>query len=392
MNKIFKYLILIVSISFAKPSQAQQLSPEAEIRVMTLGPYQGELYSAFGHSAFRVYDPARGINIVYNYGVFDFDQENFYLNFVRGKMLYKLGTSRYERFVKHYVDENRFVYEQVLNLTQEEKQKLMDFLVNNKKPENRDYYYNYVYDNCATKIGDVLQEVLGKKLVLDTSFKEDGLTFRGLMDRYLDHQYWGDFGIDLGLGAGVDKEAAGEEYLFLPDYVYRSFMNSKITDENGNRPLVAETDIIFEATPEVQEKPMLTPFNVLTILFFVIGFLTNIDFKKNRRSKWIDYLFFGLAGLIGWFLLFLWFGTDHISAWNYNLLWALPTHLIVVFFLRKRDKYRKQLKAYFKWTSIFYVLLIVIWSFLPQPLHSSLIPLILILTLRGFYLVHDLRR
>lgn len=392
MNKIYQYLILACLLSFAAPVPAQQLSPQAEIRVMTLGPYQGELYSAFGHSAFRVYDPGKGIDIVYNYGVFDFDQENFYLNFARGRMLYKLGTSRYKRFVQHYMDENRYVYEQVLNLTPEEKQAMVDFLAENRKPENRNYYYNYVYDNCATKIADVLKEVLGEKLVLDTSFKESGLTYRGLMDRYLDQQYWGDLAIDLGLGIGVDKEADGEGYLFLPDYVYRSFMNSTIKGDEGSRPLVADSYVIFEARPEVHEKPILTPFNVFTLLFFVVGFLTNINFKKNKRTKWIDYLVFGLIGLIGWLLLLLWFGTDHISGWNLNLLWAMPTHLIVVFFLRKRDRYRLQLRAYFKYTSIFYVILILIWSFLPQPIHSSLIPIVLILALRGFYLVHDLRR
>lgn len=391
MNKIFKYIILVIAISFAKPVMAYQLSPDAEIRVMTMGPYQNELYSAFGHSAFRVYDPQRNIDLVYNYGVFDFNQENFYLNFVKGRMLYKLGVSRYQRFRDNYIADNRFVYEQVLSLTQEEKQAVMNFLRNNSKPENRNYYYNYAFDNCATKIRYVLREVLKEKLVIDTSFVEEGLTLRGLMDRYCDQQYWGDLGIDLGLGLGVDRTAKGEEYLFLPDYVYRSMAKSKIMDANGSRPLILKTEKVYEAKPDTHETPLLTPFNFFTFLFFVIGFITNINFKKGTRTKWVDYLFFGLAGLAGWFLLFLWFGTDHISQWNLNVLWALPTHLIAIFFFNKQ-RYKKQLRAYFKYTSIFYVLLIFAWNFLPQPIHSSLIPLVLILTLRGFYLVHYLRK
>lgn len=391
MSQIFKYIILVVVISFAKPAMAFQLSPSAEIRVMTLGPYQNELYSAFGHSAFRVYDPVNNFDIVYNYGVFDFKQENFYWNFIKGKMLYKLGLSRYERFKNNYIEDNRFVYEQILNLTSEEKQELADFLQNNSKPENRNYYYNYAFDNCATKIGDVLREVLGEKLVLDTSFVEKDLTLRGLMDRYCDYQYWGDLGIDLGLGMGVDRAAKGEEYLFLPDYVYRSFSKSTIRDANGFRPLVSSTDKVYEAKPEKYETPLLTPFNFFTFLFFIVGFITNINFKKGTRTKWVDYFFFGLTGLVGWFLLFLWFGTDHISQWNLNLLWALPTHLIAIFFFNKA-KYRKQLRAYFKYSSILYVLLILGWNFLPQPIHPSLIPYVLILALRGFYLVHFLRK
>jgi len=391
MNQIFKYITLVVVISIARPSFAYQLSPSAEIRVMTLGPYQGELYSAFGHSAFRVYDPSSNYDIVYNYGIFSFKQENFYWNFIRGRMLYKLGLSRYPRFTQNYIEDERFVYEQVLNLTQDEKQALADFLQNNSKPENRDYYYNYAYDNCASKIRDVLQEVLGEKLVLDTSYVEEGLTLRGLMDRYCDYQYWGDFGIDLGLGSGVDKVATGEEYLFLPDYVYKSLSKSTIRDSSGVRPLVSDTQRIYDPEPMEQEVPLLTPFNFFTFLFFVVGFITNVNFKKNKRTKWVDYLFFGFTGLVGFFLLFLWFGTDHISQWNYNLLWAMPTHLVAVFLMNK-EKYRKKIRAYFKWTSILYVLLILAWSFLPQPIHTALVPYVLILTLRGFFLVHDLRK
>jgi len=392
MNQIFKLIITVVLIlSIHDLSARQRLSPQADISVMTLGPYQGELYSAFGHSAFRVYDPVNRINHVFDYGRFSLQQEGFYWNFARGIMLYQLGDSQYNRFKNRYVKQNRFVYEQVLNLTPAEKQELFNYLLNNIKPENRSYYYNYVYDNCATKIKDVLQAVLKEKVVFDTSYVEKELTLRGLMDRYCTEQYWGDLAIDLGLGIGVDKVASPDEYLFLPDYVYRSFEKSSITDENGSRPLISRVEKVNEASSTPSEKPFLTPFTVFTILFFIVGFLTNINFKKDKRTKWIDIFVFGISGLFGFVLLFLWFGTDHISEWNFNLIWALPTHLIILFFINN-IKYKKLVKGYFKYNGIIGVLLILVWAFLPQPLHTSLVPWILVQVLRSFYLVHDLRK
>ena len=391
MSQIFKLLFCIVLFLSSSMLRAQTLSSQAEIRVMTLGPSQEELYTAFGHSAFRVTDPVRKYDIVFDYGRFSFKQENFYVNFARGIMLYKLGLAPYEDFLAYYKRKNRFVYEQVLDLTQEEKQAVFNYLRNNSKPENVNYLYNYVYDNCATKIKDVLRASLGDKISFDTSYVEPGLTFRELMDRYSEYQYWGDLGIDAGLGMRVDQAAKGEEYMFLPDYVFRSMAKSTLSDTSGTRPLVLRTEKVFEAKPETYETPILTPFNFFTLLFLVVGFITNINFKKRKRSGWVDVLVFGVTGLAGWFLLFLWFGTAHMSQWNLNILWALPTHLIAVFLLRK-EKYRPLLKQYFRYTSLLYVLLIVVWGFLPQPIHPSLVPFVLMLTLRGFYLAYDFRR
>src|SRR5688572_7827077 len=125
MKKILWLFLLISTVSKA------QLSDEAFISVLTCGPYQQELYSAFGHSAFRIYDPVKGIDVVCNYGVFDFSQPNFYLNFALGNNLYKLGIEDYPRFESRYMYENRFIHEQILNLTNEQKQKLFAYLQRN---------------------------------------------------------------------------------------------------------------------------------------------------------------------------------------------------------------------------------------------------------------------
>ncbi len=218
---VFSVLVLFF---FKSEGREVEVSDQAEISIMTLGPYQEELYSAFGHSAIHFSDPERNIDWVFNYGVFDFDQENFYWNFARGRMLYKLGLSRYTPFKNHYARENRYIIEQRLNLTLAEKQAMVDFLTNNYKPENRDYYYNYVYDNCATKMYDVLVAVFPEQITFNADYVEDGKTIRDLMDDYLGDQPWGDWIIDIGLGMQIDKEATPREYMFLPDYIEAFFV------------------------------------------------------------------------------------------------------------------------------------------------------------------------
>lgn len=382
---------LLLFFSAAIGAQNIQLSDEAEISVMTLGPYQGEIYSAFGHSAIHLSDPVRNVEWVYNYGVFDFDQENFFLNFARGKMLYQLGMSNYGSFKRHYERENRFIIEQRLNLTQEEKQQLIDFLAENYKPENREYYYNYVYDNCATKIRDVLLVNFPGRIALDTSYVVEDKTIRDLMDDYLSFQPWGDWIIDIGLGMQIDVVATGYEYMFLPDYIQKSFEGATLDRDSVTVPLVAETIHVFTPEPEDNATGIFTPFNFFVILFFVVGFFTNRDFKKEKRTKWIDPVIFSIAGILGWWLVFLWAGTDHLSKENINLFWAIPFHVPLVYLLGVK-KLQKMLSLYFLVISVWYLMLLILWTAFPQPLHQALIPLVLIMVLRGFYIYFDLKR
>ena len=372
-------------------AQQFKVSDEAELSIMTLGPTQTELYSAFGHSAIHLFDPATGVDVVYNYGVFDFDQENFYWNFARGKMLYQLGLSKGKSFIYHYKKANRYIIEQRLNLTTQEKQRVVDFLSNNYKPENREYYYNYVYDNCATKMRDVLDEALPGRITFSYDYVQEGKTIRDLMDDYLAYQPWGDWIIDIGLGLQIDKEATADEYMFLPDYIQHSFEKATLKTDSATIPLIAETVTVFTPEPQTYENGVYTPFNVFAIFFFVIGFLTNRDFKRQKRTKWIDPVVFTLPGIIGWWVVFLWFGTEHLSQNNLNILWAIPLHIPFAYLINVK-KMHKFLSQYFVVVSIWYVVLIIVWSFLPQPLHIALIPLILTMILRGFYVHFDLRK
>lgn len=378
MKKAF--LLLLCLLSFRAYSQSYQLSEQAEITVVTCGPFQGELYSAFGHSAIRIHDPASDIDIAFNYGVFDFDQPNFYLNFARGYLYYKLGVYSYPHFRDFYIARNRYVHEQVLNLTAAQKQKLFEYLEWNAKPENVNYRYDYFYNNCATKIRDVVVEVFKDSVKFDGSYITTDYTIRDLTDIYLERQPWGDLGIDICLGLPMDKKTSPYEYMFLPDYIESGFDHATL---NG-QPLVKNKIIVYESVPEEVEGSLIHPWVAFGLFFLITAALSYFDWKRKKLSRWFDVTLFSVVGWVGVLLLFLWVATDHkAAATNFNLLWAFPLHAIAAILLL-RKKSHVFLVKYFTATEILLGLTCLFWFLLPQQMNLFLMPLVLSLLLRAF--------
>ena len=385
---IFSLSLILLSLTL---NAATKLSKDARISVYTLGPSQAELYSAFGHSAFRVLDDSLKRDIIFNYGIFDFDQPNFYLNFTKGKLFYMLGVGRTSWFLQGAKRAKRYANEQILNLSQKDKQALYDFLVTNSKPQNRGYYYNYCYNNCATKIRDVLDEVIGGRLTYDYSYVEEPLSYRDLMDLYLDEQPWGDLGIDLCLGAEIDQIADGAAYMYMPEYVELALDKATIAGDSSALPLVREKLSIIPKQNLPNAASPIKPIHVFVGLFFIVGLLTHRGLKYGLSYKWLDMILFGVTGFFGCFLLFLWFGTDHLSQNNYNVIWAMPLNLLAVVFLVKKQK-----PAFLKFYLLIYgvlILLQIVFQFaLIQKLHLAFVPLVLALAIRSFFLYFDLKR
>ena len=363
--------------------QAQhfQLSEKAHIGVVTCAPFQGELYSAFGHSAIRVYDPEQHIDFAYNYGTFDFNQPNFYLNFTRGHLLYKLSVQSYPNFRYYYLYYNRWVHEQVIDLDQQQKQKLFDYLQWNARPENQEYLYDYFYNNCATKIRDVFVEVLGEKIKFDGSFITTHYTIRDLTDLYLQEQPWGDLGIDICLGLPMDKKATPYEYMFLPDYIESSFDHASLITDSGEKPLVKKTvvsdppgnPLAFDSAPH--------PWTVFGVFLIGVAGVSLLDLKRKRPSKWLDAILFLATGAIGCLLLVLWLATDHkAAANNFNVLWAMPTNLVAAFMVF--GKQSAMAKRYYGFLLGITLLLLSTWALLPQQLNVFLAPVVIALAVR----------
>ncbi len=380
-------LLLLLFLSVSAKAQFVPLSETSEISIITIGP-GAELYDKFGHSAFRIQDPATGQDVVFNYGVYDFDTPNFYTKFARGKLLYQLGVSYYQPFFQSYVAQNRWVKEQTLNLNYTEKQAISDFLWNNARPENKKYKYDFFFDNCATKIRDVVQKVLGNKLEYKEDHLKEDLTFRQLIQQNLTANTWGSMGIDIALGAVIDRKAKPIEYQFLPEYVYEGAANAIIHRNGISESLVKKTTVLFENTPTPTETNfLLSPLFVLGILGLLILFITYRDYKRNTRSQYLDLFIFFLTGLVGVFLLLLWFATDHTAtANNYNLLWAFPINLFIIGQLLKKSP-SNWFKKYLKFLVIMFCLLTLHWIIGVQVFAIGLIPFFIALLVRYVFLL-----
>ncbi len=386
MRNALTLFLLFISIQLF--GQSIELSENAHISVITCAPFQGELYSAFGHNAIRVYDPVNRIDHAYNYGTFDFNQPNFYLNFTRGNLLYKLSVQSYPNFRYYYLYYNRWVHEQIIDLNQQQRQKLFDYLQWNAQPENQEYLYDYFYNNCATKIRDVFAEALGEKIKFDDSYITTDYSIRDLTDLYLKEQPWGDLGIDICLGLPMDKKATPYDYMFLPDYIESSFHHAVISPENGIKPLVKKTinseppgePMVFDSAPH--------PWVVFGVLLVIVSGISLLDFKKKKPSKWLDITLLFVTGAIGCLLFILWVATDHkAAANNFNLLWALPTNLIAAFLLLGKQK--EIMKKYYTLLTGVTLILLLTWPLLPQQLNVFLIPVVVALVIRyglNFYL------
>jgi hypothetical protein len=378
-----KFSFLLTLISLFTFGQSIQLSNEAEISALSIGP-GAYLVDSFGHSAFRVRDKQNRIDTVFNYGSYDFNTSNFYLKFAQGKLKYKLATNSYSGFIEFYMAQNRTVVEQILNLSQGQKQQLFEYLLNNAKPENKYYLYDFFFDNCATKLKEVLQETNYNGVAFSNPEGFQPKTFRKLIHEHLELNSWGSLGIDVALGAVIDRQATAEEHMFLPKFIYRFF--EKATFKDSGKSLVKTTRVLYEEVEKPKSNGFLfSPLTVFGIIGFLILFITYRDSKNNVRTKWIDTTLFILTGLIGVFLLLLWFATNHTAtANNYNLLWAFPLNLFVIRQLSKKNQW---FIKYLKFLVIMLCLMTLHWTIGVQVFAIGLIPLLLALIVRYTYLI-----
>ncbi len=380
-------LFLLFLLTISVKAQFGSLSPAAEISILTIGP-GAELYDKFGHSAFRIKDTLSGVDVVFNYGVYDFDTPNFYTKFAQGKLLYQVGVSYYQPFYESYVAQNRWVKEQTLNLTKEEQQGISDFLWKNALPENKKYKYDFFYDNCATKIRDVMVDVLGNNLEFHEDHIKDELSFRQLIQKNLEPNTWGSMGIDIALGAVIDRKARPIEYQFLPEYVYEGAANAVIHRNGETVDLVKSTQVLFENDPTPSDTNfLLSPISILGLLGLLIIIITLRDYKRKSRSRFLDAFLFFFTGLIGVFLLLLWFATDHTAtANNYNLLWAFPISLVFLIAISKKNVSPK-IRRYILLLILLLALLTIHWITGVQVFAVALLPLLIALGVRYVYLM-----
>lgn len=367
------------------PIEFPALSEYAQISLITGEPGDA-LYEKFGHSAIRVYDPENGIDLVYNYGTFDFNAPGFYPKFLMGKLNYFLSVYEFKRMVYAYKYYNQSLYEQIINLNYKEKVAVYNFLNNNYLPENRYYLYEFFFDNCSSRIRDVFEEILGSNLHFDDEHIQEYKTFRQLLDEFLTEAEWGDFGIDLIIGRPADVVASSREYMFLPYKLFDAFEYAYIERDSTKVPLVFDTIVINQSVILPGEGILkISPAILFWTIFVIILLLSLLVKARNRIFKYIDALLFLAVGLAGLLIFFLWFATDHISTKdNINLLWTFPVQLLMPFMIL-RNKKKVWMKYFLQFWILFLILFLATWKILPQQLNTINIPIILTLIVRYYY-------
>ncbi len=375
-----KILSFFLALGFYLNAHAQPDSCSLQISLLTCAPGE-ELYSTFGHSAMRVKDVQTGMDVIYNYGTFEFSPQ-FYTEFIQGKLLYYLSVQEFNDFVAAYRWEKRSIVEQVLQLDCADKQKLFEALQVNSLDSNKYYRYDFLFDNCSSRLRDILSKGIGKPVAFGNILGNSAPTFRDLIHTYLDRggQYWSQMGIDLLLGSRMDRTSTSEQSMFLPDYLLKGYDNASI----DGRKLAMPVQPVLEIESPLNKGSWFRPSVVFSVLLLVMIVLSLTGSPRTRSILTaMDKSIFLLAGLSGLLMLFMWFGTDHaLCADNFNLIWALPTHVIVAWVMHRE---RQWIRLYFSIVFVSLVLFLSLWALIPQEINTSLLPFIGLLCWRSLY-------
>ena len=306
-------------------AEARSLSEEARISLLTCTPGE-ELYARYGHTAIRVQDPQNRLDLVFNYGIFDFNTDHFYWKFVKGETWYELGAITMPWFMLEYEEEHRPVYEQVLNLNPSQREEIWQALVLNYEPENRKYLYNFVFDNCATRPYLLIQKALGDTIRSGYT-GNTGTTYRRFIRRYTGSMTWANAGINLLFGPKADKPMNNEQRLFLPEELMLYMAQAHLSD---GTPLVSESEI---GSFDLPKTPWYASWPLgWAVYFIVVCLISWWDRRRGKRSRWLDIAVGVPYVLLLVLVAFLTFFSCHpLVGFGWRLLIIPLTHLCARF-------------------------------------------------------------
>lgn len=390
LRKIIYTFLLLFSLSLCANADKQliELSDSAQISLLTNSPSNSEVFRLYGHTAIRVKDDLKNIDLVFNYGVFDFDSPNFIYRFAKGETDYVLAGYDFRQYLVEYDYRRISVYEQIFNLTQDEKQKIWEALCINSLPQNRKYRYNFFFDNCSTRPRDIIEKNVSGKITYTSTNKDQ--TFRDLVHECVGREPWVKFGIDLVIGSGADSIISDRQKMFLPVYLENAYENSTITRHDSiTESFIKNEGYILDFRKDNYlpiDSNSDFPFIIISwgILLITILFST-FTFRKKRgiSDKVYDFLLFFTYGVVGCIVAFLMFVSEHpCTNPNWNLVWLNPVQLIAAFLFF--PKYFSKCIYYYHFINfVLLILFLVCWFIIPQHLEIAFIPYILALCVRS---------
>ncbi|MBN2509151.1 MAG: DUF4105 domain-containing protein [Spirochaetales bacterium] len=310
--------IFLVTLMISAPFHLFAENPDIDISLVTIGP-GSPLYVWWGHTAFIITDHDEHKEYFINFGLFQFDADNFYLNFVLGKLYFMVGASNAQWEISSYKGQDRRIVRQYLNLSSEQKHILYEGIRDALKKENRVYRYDHYDDNCATRPRDLIDAALDGALGRAAS-SSSGLSIREQTRRFTGHSPFIEWWLMYGQGGVIDREARLWDSMFLPSALYQG-----VASVPG---LVAREEILYDKAIDAPARPgnaayLLRPLlaGLLLALLPLFALLIPGNTLLVKTSAIYEQVLLGIIGLLGAVLLFLMTCTEHtVVAWNFNAL------------------------------------------------------------------------
>ena len=322
---------LLTSLAANDSTQVRDTNDSILVSLITCSPGT-EVYAVYGHTALRIEIPSQGIDMAVNYGLFAFDAPNFIWRFIKGETDYIVGLIGYPIFEQEYTTRGSQVTLQKLNLSEKEKIELVRLLNENLRPENREYRYNFLYNNCSTKARDKVEEALTGHITIDEQHQH---TYRSIIHQYTEDYPWLQFGIDYLLGIEADRAIDARQQMFAPEYLMNYMTRAQLTDNDKQFPYVIETTIVepTEEKDDVWRFP-LNPTQAMILLLLLVMVVSTFEIFAEHRQGWFDILLLTIQGIMGCIVTFLLFFSEHPTVGsNIHAIYLNPLPLIFIPFI-----------------------------------------------------------
>jgi hypothetical protein len=376
MKKIIFVVAALLLLQF-RPAGAT-VYDSTDVYIITCAPGT-ESYSIYGHTALRVAVRGTTIDRVYNWGIFDFSTPNFVYRFAKGRLDYMLGAYSYEDFLTEYISEGRSVWSQKLNLTDAEKERLFELINENLKPENVKYRYDFFFDNCATRVRDIVAAAATDTVIFPEKERKRQKSFRRLVDPKQKVLPWLDLGADMLLGLQADRKATPYDEMFLPDHLMNNMLNTVIVHDGVEEALTGPAEVVADFSASVRPAAKAwVPQAVFWLLLLPVLLVTFV-LRRPKLEKAADFVIYFIYAVIALLLVFTNLFSEH-DALHFNLLFLGINILIPVLFVLLFTRNKAVLLS----RIAFFISL----SWLPvsliagQGINPALIPLVLIITVR----------
>ena len=352
MNIFIKHVLAIIfivmsqSVMAQKAVKAEHVDSIIHISLLTCQAGQ-EVYSLYGHTAIHYVNVEKGIDVAINYGMFSFSKPFFILRFVFGLTDYEMGVQDYQDFCRQYAFFQRGIIEQHLNIPAEDKLLFAKAVEQNYMPENREYRYNYFYDNCTTRARDIILGRLKDQIHYKRS--DHGPSFRMMIHEYNEDHPWARFGNDMLLGVQADRPTTIGEQQFLPDNLMKDFESATFALEEGIKPVVGETTIVVpDFKHEAKKEFPLRPRECFLLLLVLTIVITVIEMYSKKRMWIYDLILMTASGLAGCVLFVMFFSQHPTVRFNLQLLLLnpLPLFFIKRLVARRNDTSPDRLSAF----------------------------------------------